>query len=53
MLGAVGQHQTALVDVVDGGVEHGGDVFLLQEHVEQGLAVGQSADAEVSEERLG
>ena len=52
MLGAVGQHESALVDVVDGGVEHGGDVLLLQEHVEQRLAVGQPADAEVPEERL-
>ena len=39
--------------MVDGGVEHGGDVFLLQEHAQQRLAVGQPADAEVPEERLG
>ena len=52
MLGTVGQHQAALVDVVDRRIEHGRDVLLLQEHVEQRLAVGQPADAEVAEEGL-
>ena len=47
--GAVVEHHAALVDVVDGGVDHRGDALLAQEHAQQLLAVGQAADAEVPE----
>src|SRR6516225_1948231 len=52
-LPAVGEHQAPVVDVVHAGVHHRGDVLFLQEHGQQGLAVRQPADAEVTQKRLG
>ena len=49
----VGELHRAVVDVVDAHRDLGVDALLLEEHPEQLLAVGEPADAEVAEERLG
>ena len=51
--GAVLEDHAALVDVVDGGVDHRGDPLLAHEHAQQLLAVRQAADAEVPQLGLG